>query len=84
MRTWIRFFVGTPRRFVTTVGVCALTVVVLSREIQEALFTRLQEIARSLGPLVEHVAVLAILLFIPYAICRRVLYSLLGGGGNKH
>ena len=74
MRQWVRFFLGTPRRLVTTFGMVGLIVVMIFPGLLRMAVDRLMtELAPLLGP--------AITLVIVFAGIRMILFG--GVSRNK-
>ena len=73
MDPWIRFFLGTPRRFCVTLGAFALVVVVLDPCILALAVSRfIIAVTPLLGP--------ALTIFIVFVAFRMIL----GGGRHRH
>ena len=72
---WFRFFLGTPRRLVTTLGVVGLIVVMICPGLLRMAVERLMaELAPLLGP--------AITILIVFAGIRMILFGRSGGRKN--
>ena len=72
---WFRFFLGTPRRLVTTLGVVGLIVVMICPGLLRMAVERLMaELAPLLGP--------AITLLIVFAGIRMIIFGRSGGRKN--
>ena len=72
---WVRFFLGTPRRLVTTFAVAGLIVVMIYPGLLRMAVERLMtELAPLLGP--------AITILIVFAGIRMILFG--GNGGKKN
>ena len=72
---WFRFFLGTPRRLVTTLGVIGLIVVMICPGLLRMAVERLMaELAPLLGP--------AITILIVFAGIRMILFGRSGGRKN--
>lgn len=60
MREWLRFFFGTPRRFVATVAVVGMVVVILSPGL---LYRAASGLVRELWPLVQLFLMICIVIY---------------------
>lgn len=75
MRNWIRFFVGTPQRFLGTLAALAVVVVVVEPSLLNVIASRLfQAVSPLLGPLIQ----VGILVF-----ALRIIFRGFCGGGKR-
>lgn len=72
MNNWIRFFIGTPQRFLVTAGFVGLVVVMIKPGLLQMAVNRLlAEISPLFGPIIQ----IAILIF-----AFKIIFSAFSGG----
>lgn len=80
MREWIRFFVGTPRRFLTTMTVLCLIGVLIRPGL---LRTAVERFVVETSPLIHSLLGPLLAILIVIFGMRVVWSSIIGGGGKK-
>lgn len=72
MKTWIKFFAGTPQRFLATAGAVALVVVIVCPGLLATASNRLMlELAPVLGPALNIAIILGAFVFVWKAVTKK-------------